>query len=173
MIGALIELLTTGSWSGLPAGEKAYQAQYRAPYPGGMLEFGKSYELTALDMSRPENEYGYAQTREAFETARDAVAAWGGELVVVIIPTREEVYSEITVPVMGQENLRTLESARQSMVELCTELAIECLDPTEELTEHAQNTALYYADDMHLNAAGNAALAEILQGWLENIRDGA
>lgn len=173
VIGALIELVTTGTWSGLPAGERAYQAQYRAPYPGGVLEFGKSYELTALDMSRPENTYGYDQTRQAVADAKAAVETWGGELVVVIIPTREEVYSDITAPVMGADKLSTLESARDTMLELCAELAIECLDPTDELSERAQSTALYYADDMHLNAAGNAALAEVLQGWLQTIRDGA
>jgi lysophospholipase L1-like esterase len=171
VVGALAELLTTGTWSGLPAGEKAYQAQFRAPYPGGLLEFGKSYELTALDMSRPENEYGYEQTRQALEEAKAAVEAWGGELVVVIIPTREEVYSEITGPVMGADKLETLESARLAMLDLCAEIAMDCLDPTDELSMRAQNAALYYADDMHLNAAGNTALAEILQRWLEAIRD--
>jgi hypothetical protein len=169
--GALIELVTTGTWSGLPAGERAYQAHYRAPYPGGVLEFGKRYELTALDMSRPENEYGYDQTRQAVADAKTAVESWGGELVIVIIPTREEVYSEITGPVMGADKLETLETARTAMLDLCAELSIDCLDPTAELSSHAQNVALYYADDMHLNAAGNAALAEILQGWLETIRD--
>jgi hypothetical protein len=173
VIGALAELLTTGTWSGLPAGEQAYQAQYRAPYPGGLLEFGKSYELTALDMSRPENEYGYEQTRQALEDAKSAVEAWGGELVIVIIPAREEVYSEITVPLMGADKLGILESARLAMLDLCTELEIDCLDPTDELSVRARNTALYYADDMHLNAAGNAALAEILQDWLETVRDSA
>lgn len=170
--GALVELVTTGTWSGLPAGERAYQAQHRAAYPGGVLEFGKRYELTALDMRRPENEYGYAQTRQALEDAQAAVESWGGELVIVIVPTREEVYSSITVPVMGQENLDTLASARSAMLDLCAELAIECLDPTDELSERAHNAALYYPDDMHLNAAGNAALAEILQGWLQTIEGG-
>jgi lysophospholipase L1-like esterase len=172
VVGALTELVATGTWSGLPASERAYQPRYSAPYPGGTLQFGKCYELTALDMNRPENEYGYEQTRQALEDAKAAVEAWGGELVIVIIPTREEVYSDMTVPVMGQENLETLASARDTMLDLCMELAIECLDPTDELSGRGQNTALYYADDMHLNAAGNAALAEILQGWLETIRDG-
>src|SRR5690606_17404929 len=119
----------------------------------------------------PENEYGYDQTRQALEGTKAAVEAWGGELVIVIIPTREEVYSEITEPVMGAEKLETLESARSAMLSLCEELAIECLDPTGELTERGQNTALYYPDDMHLNAAGNTALGEILQGWLQTIRN--
>ena len=39
-------------------------------------------------------------------------------------------------------------------------------------SKRAHTAALYYPDDMHLNAAGNAALAEILQGWLQTIEDG-
>ena len=118
VVGALMELMATGSWSGLPAGELAYQPRFSAPYPGGLLQFGKCYELTALDMSRPENGYGYQQTRQALEGAQATVEAWGGELVIVIVPTREEVYSEITGPMMGTEKLEVLESARIAMLDL-------------------------------------------------------
>lgn len=172
VIGAVTELLSTGTWSGLPAGEQAYQPQYRTAYPGGVLEFGKHYELTALDMSRPENQYGLQRTHQALAKAKAEVEAWGGQLMVIIIPTREEIYQAITAPVMGEKQIETLASARYAMLDLCEELALACLDPTHELSQRSGDTALYYADDMHLSAAGNTALAEILARWLESIAQG-
>ncbi len=169
--GALIELLTTGTWSGLPAGERAYEPRYSAPYPGGMLQFGKRYELTALDMTRAETQYGLEQTRTALRDAKARVEAWGGTLAVVIIPTREEVYSAITGPVMGPDQLATLSSAREAMHALCRELDLPCFDAADAFSRpEAVTTALYYPDDMHLNPNGNRVLAEALLPWLANLR---
>ncbi len=172
VVGGLLELVTTGTWSGFPEGDKAYQPQYRAPYPGGVLEFGKPYELTALDIRSLENGYGMIKSKEALETAKALVESWGGRLVVVMIPTREEVYSEITEPVMGLKNLVTLAGPRAVMESYCGDLNIACLDPTLDLAVVGKTTALYYADDMHLNAAGNAALVDILIPWLQTLKDG-
>lgn len=172
VIGGLLELVTTGTWSGLPEGDKAYQPQYRAPYPGGVLEFGKQYELTALNIRSRENSYGMIKSKEALETAKELVESWGGKLVVVMIPTREEVYSEITEPVMGLENLTTLSGPRAVMWGYCRDLDIACLDPTLELAVIGKTAALYYADDMHLNAAGNAALVDLLIPWLQTLKEG-
>lgn len=172
VIGGLLELVTTGTWSGLPEGDKAYQPQYRAPYPGGVLEFGKQYELTALNIRSRENSYGMIKSKEALEMAKELVESWGGKLVVVMIPTREEVYSEITEPVMGLENLTTLSGPRAVMWGYCRDLDIACLDPTLELAVIGKTAALYYADDMHLNAAGNAALVDLLIPWLQTLKEG-
>lgn len=169
--GALIELLTTGTWSGLPAGERAYEPRYSAPYPGGILQFGKQYELTALDMTRAETQYGLEQTRTALRDAKARVEAWGGTLAVVIIPTREEVYSAITGPVMGPDQLATLSSAREAMHALCEELNLPCFDAADAFSQpEAVTTALYYPDDMHLNPNGNRVLAQALLPWLANLR---
>lgn len=171
VIGALLELLTTGTWSGLPAGDRAYEPRYSAAYPGGILQFGKQYELTALDMTRAETQYGLEQTRAALEDAQARVETWGGTLAVVIIPTREEVYSAITGPVMGPDQLATLTSARESMHTLCAELDLSCFDAADVFSRpEAVSTALYYADDMHLNPNGNRVLAEALMPWLADLR---
>ncbi|MCA9894963.1 MAG: hypothetical protein KC615_18385 [Anaerolineae bacterium] len=167
---AVIETLFTGLYLGTPESEALYIKPLTATYgPNNeyVLQFGGEYEQGALDMSLEQNQIGMGLSRAAFENAQTLVAGWGGEIVVIIMPTREEVYSYITEPVMGQEAIDKLASARLTMLDLCDELSLRCYDPTEAFIEHAQaGEALYHSDDMHLNAHGNAVLAELLQAWL-------
>ena len=168
---AVIETVMTGQWSGLPEEQQMFAPMYTQRI--GMnytLEFGKLYERTALDMSRPANQFGLEQSRDAFEQAQALVESWGGRLVVVIIPTREEVYDYMTERVMGKEELDKHRSARQAMNNLCSDLALDCLDLFTEFQNRVrQGEFLYYGDDMHLNPEGNAAMAEVLENWLATL----
>ncbi len=164
---AVMETALTGQWNGAPD-QGAFQPQYSIPYADGqVMQFGKLYERTALDMSRPANQYGLERSREAFQEAQDLIAGWDGQLVVVIIPTREEVYDPLTEPLMGKAELDKHRSARLAMLTLCDELTLSCLDLLPDFQALAQqDIALYYADDMHLNPAGNQALADRLTAWV-------
>jgi len=51
-------------------------------------------------MSLEQNQIGLELSRTAFEDAQALVAGWDGEIAVIIMPTREEVYASITEPVM-------------------------------------------------------------------------
>ncbi len=168
---AVLELLTTGSWSGLPGNDPAFVAQYQAAYPDGTpFLFGKPYELAALDMSRDVNQFGVETTRQALMDSKALVESWGGTLVVLIIPTREEVYSGITANFMDESVIETLGSPRTTLESICAELKLACYDPTESLyTIAATSAALYYPDDMHLNAAGNTTLTDLLTPWLRGL----
>jgi len=162
---ALLELLITGQWSGTPEAERVFQSQYSVAVntQGDVLQFGKLYERRALDMTRPANQFGRKQSERALREAQALVESWGGRLLVVMIPTREEVYAPLTAPLMGEAELNKIRSARESMHTLCESLTLQCLDPLNQLQAIAQNgVMLYYSDDMHLNAAGNRALAEII-----------
>ena len=165
---AVIETAIAGRWYGLPPGQEPFEKPYSVTYGDHTLEFGGSYERQALDMSREKNQIGLGLSRTAFETAKALVDSWGGTMVVVVIPTREEVYSNLTAPALGQDWLDALGSARQAMFGICTDLDILCYDPLADFQVHAQNDeALYYTDDMHLNPHGNAVLAETLATWLD------
>jgi hypothetical protein len=165
----VLETALTGQWSGSPQDQEIFRPQYGVDYGNGQtMQFGKLYERTALDMSRPANQYGLERSKEAFEQAKTVVEGWGSKLVIVIIPTREEVYDTLTEPIMGKAELDKQRSARLAMLDLCDELELQCLDVLPEFQELAQDDAtLYYADDMHLNPTGNEALANILTQWLE------
>ncbi len=166
LVGVL-ETLLRGSWSGLPDSERIFAKPYSVRYGDHVLYFGGLYEQQALDMSRPENQLGLEQSRAAFRTAQELVASWRGRLVVIIIPTREEVYAHLTEPILGADRIQTLASARLAMLDICAQQALSCYDPSPVFGERAlKNESLYYADDMHLNAHGNAVLATALADWL-------
>jgi hypothetical protein len=153
----------------IPDSDLIFVKPYRATYGDNnenILQFGGGYELQALDMSREVNQIGYNLSREAFLQAQAMVSAWGGELLVIIIPTREEVYRSITEPIMGDE-INRLQSARDAMQDLCQELTLVCYDAYDAFIERAvDGEALYYSDDMHLNPYGNLVLSEALAVWL-------
>lgn len=167
---ASLETLAVGRYLGVPSEECLFVKPHTVRYGTAnehTLQFGGLYEQYALDMSRPQNQAGYALSKEAFMQAQELVASWGGRLVVLLIPTREEVYAPLTAPIMGEEAIARLASARLAMLDLCAELSLQCFDATDTLTTHANaGEALYHVDDMHLNANGNRVLADWLSEQL-------
>ena len=134
---------------------------------GEQLQFGQPYEAKAMDMTRAVNQAGYEISRAAFESAQALVSSWGGRLVVLLVPTREEVYQSYTAAALGDE-LKAIGSARLAMMGLCSELNLVCYDALDDLQERAAaSDLLYYADDLHLNPLGNRVFAELLRDWLD------
>ncbi|MGB7341796.1 MAG: hypothetical protein WBC91_23060 [Phototrophicaceae bacterium] len=167
---AVAQTLITGQFVGVPDSEALFVKPYRATYgDNNVLQFGGEYEQTALDMSREINQIGYAYSREAFISAQDIADNLNGNLVIVIIPTREEVYRDVTAPVMGEEAVNRLQSARDAMLDLCAELSLTCYDAYDDLVAVADTgEALYFSDDMHLNPRGNAILAQAVADYITN-----
>ncbi len=164
---AVLDTLANGYFRGAES-DALYVKPYRATYgEDRMLQFGGAYEQQALDMSLEPNQIGYEMSADAFAQAQELVASWEGQFVILLIPTREEVYEHVTAPIMGEDAIVALASAREAMLQLCAEMQIRCYDPTQMLRERAlAGEALYYSDDMHLNAHGNAVLAGDFAAWL-------
>jgi hypothetical protein len=132
-----------------------------------VLKFGEAYEQQVMAMDDPRNQAGLAFTRDSLSKANSTVEAWGGTLAVILIPTREEVYADLTAPIMGQQALARLSSPRETMLALCDELDLLCFDPLPLLQDYAQQgQLLYYSDDLHLNPLGNAVLSPLIWRWL-------
>ena len=168
---AVIETAFTGRYLAVPDSERIHVKPEIVTFgedDAYTMQYGSLYEQQAMDMQREENQIGLELSRGALQQAQEMVAEWEGEIVIVIMPVREEVYRHLTEPVLGEEVLQKLHSAREAWHDLCDELDIACFDPFDDFTERALNgEALYHVDDMHLNAYGNAVLAESLQVWLE------
>ncbi|MDE2854169.1 MAG: hypothetical protein OXN88_08370 [Chloroflexota bacterium] len=144
--------------------DERYEATLRS---GEVLRFGQPYEPKAMDMSRPVNQAGYELSRAAFEEAKALVSSWGGQLVVLLAPTREEVYESLTAAAMGSD-LKAIRSARLAMLDLCVDLQMACYDMLADMQRGAaKGNLLYYADDMHWNPLGNRAAAGLLRDWLD------
>ncbi len=165
-------------------GEEAYISDFERfhftrPYevhyadPGGtahVLRFGQMYEQIAMNMDDPRISSGQPMTRDALRQAQDAVTGWGGQMVVFLVPTREEVYAHLTAPVMGAEAVANLSETRLATLALCDELALTCLDLLPAFQERAQRGEhLYYTEDMHLNPYGNAVVAQLISDWLREL----
>jgi hypothetical protein len=165
---AVAEVAATGQSGAMTAYERLFIKPYRVNVGNHTMRFGAGYEQQAMDMSRPENQLGLEYSRKALQDAKALTDTWGGQMVVVVIPTREEVYASLTEPIMGTEALNKLRSARTAMLDLCIELSLLCYDPMPYFQAQAtQGYLLYYEDDMHLNAFGNSMLAEDLAAWLK------
>ena len=131
------------------------------------LGFGRPYLWGAFDLSRPQNVEGWQLSQEALLSAREQVAGYGGHLVIVLMPTKEQVYRDLAEPLIGADRMALLDTNYQAMLDFCASEGLTCLDPLPMFAERAAvGEQLYYATDIHLNARGNAALAEWLAAWL-------
>ena len=161
------ESVLTGRRRFVDPDAQQFEERYAVTLSGGeRLRFGQTYEPRAMDMSREVNQAGFQISRSAFESALDLTTSWAGQLVAVLVPTREEVYEKWTAPEMGDE-LEAIRSARIAMHEICAALDLLCYDVLKDL--QARTSAgglLYYEDDLHLNPQGNSVLAELVSDWL-------
>ncbi|NWF70847.1 MAG: hypothetical protein HXY40_17315 [Chloroflexi bacterium] len=163
----MIQMLTTGRAGALTAQEMMHADPYTITYRAGVLQFGRWIERMVADMSYPPNAIGYGHTRAALIQAQQRVAAWGGRLLVLLVPTRELVYQDLTAPILGASEFAVWGSAHNAMLQLCAELDLECFDALPGLRQHAQaGEHLYWTDDPHLNPQGNATLAELVRAYL-------
>lgn len=165
---AVLESIVSGGQRYRDSGAAQFDDRFSATLPSGeQLNFGQTYEANAMDMSRAVNQAGYEISRAAFAAARELVSSWGGQLVLVLVPTREEVYDSLTAAMLG-ENLDKIVSARLAMLGLCAELQLLCYDALADLQDRAASSELlYYRDDLHFNSLGNRVFAELLHKWLD------
>ncbi len=163
----MVQMLTMGRVGGLTEDEMKHWDPYQITYRDGVLQFGRWIERMVADMDYPPNQIGYQYTRQALQQAQADVAAWGGQLVVLLVPTRELVYQDQTEPILGESEFQVWASAHNAMLGLCDELQLTCFDALPGLRERAQQGEhLYWTDDPHLNPRGNAVLAELMRIYL-------
>ena len=114
----------------------------------------------------PEMHAQWSLTREVLRELRDVTARHGLPLVVLLIPTQHQVHEA-----RWQEYLEIfevdpdafdLEQPQRLLTAFCAEEGIDCLDALPPLRRQGAGTPLYFRVDSHLNAAGHAALGELL-----------
>ena len=160
---------------------------FTVPVAGRMLQFAflPPY-LNSLKLSRQQLEAsrGWELTRRSYQEMERLVRAQGGELVVLFIPSKAQVYLpllEASFP--GAELRRDLRlclgdqpqppglevvmrnrlALNDLMREFCAEEGITFLDLTAELqSELSAGHNVYFPDDSHWNAAGHETAAAAL-----------
>jgi hypothetical protein len=94
----------------------------------------------------------------AVDRARALAERAGSRLVVLVFPTKEEVY----LPLRGAK----APALTSRWVPALRDLGVECLDLTETFRAHAGGGPLYFEVDGHANAAGNRVIAQAVQSYL-------
>jgi hypothetical protein len=164
---AVYALVTTMSRVGNAAG--LYVDPYHVQVGDAPLDFGQPYVFRAFDMSEARNLEGEQISHQAILDTRDIVEDNGGVFVVVLVPTKEEVYRRWTEPQLGAEIIEGLKVPRLRLMDFCAANNLTCFDVEEALKTAAEDgTHLYYKDDMHLNPAGNRVLADALAAFLDD-----
>lgn len=147
--------------------------RYRAAKDGVEISFGRRYTASANDMSRAINQEGERRTYAAIIRAKQIVEANGGRFVVILMPEKEMIYRNLITPILaqtiGSDTLEQIDEPRRRMLAFCVEENLTCLDLLPALTLRADaGTQLLYPDDIHLNAEGNRAVAEIVAAFLRD-----
>ena len=86
------------------------------------------------------------------------VEAHGGRFLVVLVPSKEELYAAEAFP----EVLRTVREVKAELV--ARQLPV--LDLYPEFRERGENASPFYPVDMHLNALGNQIVADAIERWI-------
>jgi hypothetical protein len=146
---------------------KLFVDPYRVTAGQVDIAFGRPYLAEAFDMRQARNLEGEALSQAAILRTRDLVEANDGRFVVILMPTKEEVYRHLTEPYLGAAYLDQLAAPRLRLLAFCAAERLTCLDLTPELSARAQQgQQLFFSDDIHLNALGNRAVAEIVADFL-------
>jgi hypothetical protein len=131
--------------------------------------FGQTYLRDAFDMTQPRNLEGEALSHAAILKTRELVEQNGGDFLLILIPTKEEVYHTLTEPKLGQAALDALAQPRLRMLEFCAAQQLACFDLLSGLQAAAdQHQQLFFPTDPHLNAAGNALVADLVATFLRD-----
>ncbi len=161
-----IYLLISALIRGKDAGIEQFVDPYHAAAGKVDLWFGQGYIRQSFDMAEPRNLEGEALSQQAILETRDLVEKNGGRFVVLVMPTKEEVYRPLTEPQMGKTALDAIAEPRLRLLDFCKMHSLVCLDLLPKLQEQA-NGQLYYPADQHLNAQGNRVVAAAVAEFLE------
>ncbi len=115
------------------------------------------------------NRYGLARTLEIFDEARrflrDEV---GAELLIVLIPTKEEAYGAALSETLGTDFIESIGEGRRTLIAHFTEHGYHYLDVLPALQAAIQNgETIYYSFDSHLDASGNRLLADLVAAYIQ------
>lgn len=118
---------------------------------------------------RSHREQGWALMREAILDVRRITREIGAELLVVAIPTKEEVYWERVRDQLPNREALEIDRPFGPLFSFCADEAIACCDTTPALRERAGvGEQLYLRISSHWNDRGNRVAAEAVSRCLDD-----
>jgi hypothetical protein len=134
----------------------------------GSVAMNVSSVLAPLAADRPDMAFGTDQTLQALDAANQmAKSDLHAALIVLIVPTKEEVYSNRASPPLNPDALDKLSQSRLRLVQTCLDRGWSCLDLYPVLRSQADHAEqMYYSDMPYLNPAGNRVVAQAVAEML-------
>lgn len=112
-------------------------------------------------------QYGWGRTLAALDAAHAVTDGMGAELVILLVPAKEEVYATWSQDLIGSETLNYLIEGRRALLDECAARGWRCIDPTDAFTIAINDgQTVYNAFDFHLDASGNRIVADLLGNYL-------
>ena len=113
-------------------------------------------------------QYGYERTIEATQSAHDITTdEIGAEFVVLLIPTKEEVYADLLGDAIDADYVAMLRDGALRLLDECDARGWRCVDMLEPLKAQVNaGEHVYHAYDFHLNPLGNQVVSDTLAAYL-------
>ena len=127
------------------------------------------FQSSEIDvMPTPLADEGALLTREAIRRAAELAREAGATLVVVAFPAREQVYWPILKRLFPERAQGNPHWRTTRVVEFCREAGVPVVDLTPVLMQRAAaGEQLYFRLERHLNARGNALVADAVFAYLQ------
>ncbi|HVO42692.1 MAG TPA: hypothetical protein VMT34_08720 [Aggregatilineales bacterium] len=152
---------------GVDPGVEMFVDPYRVQANGIDIAFGQSYIRDAFNMAEPRNQEGEQLSYAAILATKATVEANGGKFIILLMPTKEEVYRPVTEPQMGKAAIDAIAEPRLRLITFCKAQTIICLDLFSALQAHS-SSQIYFPTDPHLTSEGNRVAAEAIVQFLRD-----
>ncbi|PJF40010.1 MAG: hypothetical protein CUN55_13270 [Phototrophicales bacterium] len=149
-----------------PQVQKPYLEYIDVEIQGRKVSFATDEYTHSFSLSWPSVAYGWERHVQHHEEAAALVDELGAELLLVLIPTKEEAF-QAYLDDYRPEFFEEAAEGRKAMIALCEERKWHCIDmlPIFQEAIHDGET-VYYAGDFHLNASGNAIVAQVVHDYI-------
>lgn len=134
----------------------------------GRNMYVQSNEYThPLSLSYPAVAYGWTRMVEHHDAAAALLDSLDAELLIILFPTKEEAYRADLEDRFGTSYFEAAGESRLMMMELCEERGWHCIDMLPYFQQAIEDgDTVYHAGDFHLDAAGNAIVAEVVNDYI-------
>ncbi|MCQ3980056.1 MAG: hypothetical protein DPW09_42100 [Anaerolineae bacterium] len=111
---------------------------------------------------------GWPLTRRALQDTLALLEPTGATLVILIVPSKEQVYWEQYQQVAALSPGNNIDHMIEPLRRFCAAERLHCLDLTPVLRAEAQQgRQLYFSIDIHWNAAGHGVVAREVEKYLQ------
>lgn len=131
------------------------------------LTFCLDHDICDLQVQARMLFVGWPLTRAALAQTQALVEQNGAELIIIIVPSKEQVYRDRFQQVALLPADYNIDQLVQPLLDDCAQVQLHCIDLTEPFRDQArQGQQLYFPVDIHWNAAGHRLVAQVVKRYL-------